>query len=157
MLKREFLGLIYLDQRKSCIFILYNKLIMKNEQKFKEAISALAAKIAGNINEAEEAPQDSAKLAQKMDDLKSSLSPALNSINSDEEFANVIVSMREMMPKLSDVAAKAGLKLAMQTMASSKPVGKDEPGAMYDKMDLPDELKNMNESFDRMKTLAGIK
>jgi hypothetical protein len=60
--------------------------------------------------------------------------------------------MKEMMPGITDEEAKAGLKLASQTLGSSPAVSKDSPNAMYDKMPVP-----QNEAFARMVKLANLK
>lgn len=114
---------------------------------FKTRIAEIAAKIADNQDEAMKVPQDVAKFSDKLDDLKGVLATFEKGINNADEFANLILSMREKLPNLSDDAAKAGVRLAQQVMSSSKPVSKDAPGAMYDKMPIPDDLK---EAFNRI-------
>jgi hypothetical protein len=96
--------------------------------------------------------KDSEGFKKKLEDIGSSLSTALRGVKSDEDFAYVVLHMKEMMPSLTNDMAKAGLKLASQTLSSSPAVSKDAPGAMYDKMPAP-----QNEAFARMVKLANLK
>jgi hypothetical protein len=89
---------------------------------------------------------------KQLDDLSSPLSTALRGVKSDEDFAYVILHMKEMMPSLTNDMAKGGLKLASQTLSSSPAVSMDSPNAMYDKMPMP-----KNEAFARMVKLANLK
>jgi hypothetical protein len=66
--------------------------------------------------------------------------------------------MKEMMPSLTNDMAKAGLKLASQTLSSSPAVSKDSPNAMYDQMPTGSgALSPTNEAFARMVKLANLK
>ena len=127
---------------------------MKNEQKFKQRIAEVAAKIAEEMadDEMESKEEVGKEFKKKLKDIKSSLSTALLSVKSDEDFAYVVLAIKEMIPGVTDEEAKAGLKLASQTFNTSPAVSKDAPGAMYTGMPLP-----KNESFSRMVKLANLK
>jgi hypothetical protein len=120
-----------------------------NNNDFKKRISEIAAQIADEKSEAKGIEsKDGETVQDKLRKLKSTLEPVFNSINTEDDFAYVVVAVREMMQKLSDQAARGGLRLATQVMQSSKPVSKDAPGAMYDKMPVPD---NLQETYNRIK------
>lgn len=122
---------------------------------FRTRITRLAEEIAGIEKKVD--TKDGNTLEDKLEPLKSSLSSALSAINSDAEFADVILYMKSVMPKLSDTAAKAGIRLAKSVMDSSKPVSKDAPGAMYDKMPVPDSLRDKDKSVPDAPELPELK
>lgn len=133
---------------------------MKTEKNFKQKISEIASRIAEEMADGEMGSQEEVgkEFKKKLEDIKSSLSTALLSVKSDEDYAYVVLTIKDMIPGLTDEEAKAGLKLASQTFSSSPAVSKDAPGAMYDKMPLPKELESpKNESFARMVKLANLK
>lgn len=133
---------------------------MKNEKNFKQRISEIASKIAEEMADDEMGSQEEVgkEFKKKLEDIKSSLSTALLSVKTDEDFAYIILTIKDMIPGLTDEEAKAGLKLASQTFSSSPAVSKDAPGAMYPGMPLPKGLESpKNESFSRMVKLANLK
>ena len=133
---------------------------MKNEKQFKERISEIASKIAEEMADDEMGSQEEVgkEFKKKLEDIKSSLSTALLSVKTDEDFAYVVLTIKELMPGITNEEAKAGLKLASQTLGSTPAVSKDAPGAMYDKMPLPKGMPApKNESFARMIKLANLK
>lgn len=89
---------------------------------------------------------------KQLDDLSSPLSTALRGVKSDEDYAYVVLHMKEMMPSLTTDMAKGGLKLASQVLGSSPAVSKKSPNAMYPGMPGP-----KNEAFARMVKLANLK
>jgi hypothetical protein len=135
---------------------------MKNEKKFKERISSLAAMIAeGNYEgkeveekpeeEMEEPKKDMEEAEQKSDGEKvaailskiSSLSTPLNLVDQASEFTDLLKGLIEMMPKLTPQRAIAGMntlrnELATSSAANSTPAtSKKDKGAMFDKMKVP--------------------
>jgi hypothetical protein len=96
--------------------------------------------------------KDKKGFKKKLEDIKSSLSTALLDVKTDEDFAYVILTIKELMPGITNEEAKAGFKLAAQTLGSSPAISKDDPNAMYDKMPMP-----TNEAFARMVKLANLK
>jgi hypothetical protein len=96
--------------------------------------------------------KDSEGFKKKLEDIGSSLSAALRDVKSDEDFAYVVLHMKEMMPGITDEEAKGGLKLASQVLGSSPAVSKKSPNAMYPGMPGP-----KNEAFARMVKLANLK
>jgi hypothetical protein len=102
--------------------------------------------------------KDSEGFKKKLEDIGSSLSAALRDVKSDEDFAYVVLHMKEMMPGITDEEAKAGLKLASQTLGSSPAISKDDPNAMYNQMPTGSgALSPTNEAFARMVKLANLK
>ena len=126
---------------------------MKNEKQFKKRISEIASKIAEEMADDEMGSQEEVgkEFKKKLEDIKSSLSNALLSVKTDEDFAYVILTIKELMPGITNDEAKAGFKLAAQVLGSSPAVSKDAPGAMYPGM------STQNESFARMIKLANLK
>lgn len=93
-----------------------------------------------------------------LEDLSSPLSNVLRGVKSDEDFAYLVLHMKEMMPSLTNDMAKAGLKLAAQTLGSSPAVSKDDPNAMYNQMPTGSgAFFPTNEAFARMVRLANLK
>lgn len=133
---------------------------MKNEQKFKVKIAEIAARIAEEMADDEMGPQKGVgkDFKKKLKDIKSSLYAALLSVKSDEDFAYVVLTIKDMIPGMTDEKAKGGLKLALQVMGSTPAISKDDSNAMYDKMPLPKGMSSSkNESFSRMVKLANLK
>lgn len=133
---------------------------MKNEKQFKESISEIASKIAEEMADDEMGSQEEVgkEFKKKLEDIKSSLSTALLSVKSDEDYAYVILTIKDMIPGMTDEKAKGGLKLALQVMGSTPAISKDDSNAMYDKMPLPKRMSSSKiESFSRMVKLANLK
>jgi hypothetical protein len=144
---------------------------MKNEKKFKERISNLAAMIAeGNYEEkeVEEKPEevdeageagevkataDASRIADVLDQIKR-LEPYFDAINTAAEVRDVINHIVSMMtsPQLTNGNKRSGLNLALTGMAkdaaanSTPAVGKKDPNAMYDKMKVPKGVKSDSNS-----------
>lgn len=102
--------------------------------------------------------EDKKGFKKKLEDIKSSLSTALLDVKTDEDFAYVILTVKELMPGITNEEAKAGLKLAAQTLGSSPAISKDDPNAMYDQMPTGSgAFTPTNEAFARMVKLANLK
>jgi len=151
---------------------------MKNEKKFKERISNLAAMIAeGNYEDKKpeeemEEPKKDMEEAQKSDGEKvsailakiSSLSTPMNLIDQASEFTDLLKGLLGMMPKLTPQRAIAGMntlrsELADSSAANSTPAtSKKDPNAMFDKMKKPKGVKSdsnsdlpaLQEAFNRI-------
>lgn len=94
----------------------------------------------------------------KLDDMKSSLSTAFLDVKTDEDFAYVVLTIKELMPNITNEEAKAGFKLAAQTLGASPAISKDDPNAMYNQMPTGSEaFIPTNEAFARMVKLANLK
>jgi phage terminase small subunit len=114
---------------------------MKNEKEFKKRISEIAAKIA----EADGDPS----FDKQVEDLLPTLSNLFNKVRNEEQLADVISAMVKHMPAGKNKSVvTAGLKIAGKVANTDPAVSKDDPKAMYDKMPVPDGLK---EAYERIK------
>lgn len=92
--------------------------------------------------------------------LEPTLGPSLAGITSDEDYAYIIATITELMPKIAanKTARNQGLRLAMQTLDSSKPEDINNPGVVGDKVPL-DKLEkdkemqasSLGEAYERIK------
>jgi hypothetical protein len=113
---------------------------MKNEQKFKQRIAEIAARIAEGayeededkkpkeeVDEANEDPSaDAIKFIEKINALKTSLEPVTKLINSSKELADLLVKLIDTMPNLPVGADQQGLAKALTTIKQkSKTVASD--------------------------------
>lgn len=92
--------------------------------------------------------------------LEPTLGSSLKGITSDEDYAYIIATITELMPKIAanKTARNQGLRLAMKTLDSSKPQDINQPGVIGDKVPL-DKLEkdkeiqasSLGEAYERIK------
>lgn len=150
---------------------------MKNEKKFKQKISEIAARIAeGNYEgkkpeeEMEEPKDEMEEAEQKSDGEKvsailakiSSLRTPMNLIDQASEFTDLLKGLLGMMPKLTPQRAIAGMNTLRSELADSAAsksipaVAKGSKNAMDNKMKVPagvasdSDLPALQEAFNRI-------
>jgi hypothetical protein len=110
---------------------------MKNEQEFKKRISEIAAKIA---------EADNMSFDKQIEELLPTLSILFNKVRNEDQLADIISAMVKHMPAGKNKSVvTAGLKIAGKVANTDPAVSKDDPNAMYDKMEVPDDLKEKYE------------
>jgi hypothetical protein len=141
---------------------------MKNEQKFKQRIAEIAARIAEGdyedkkpkeeVDEANEDPSaDAIKFIEKINALKTSLEPVTKLINSSKELADLLVKLIDTMPNLPVGADQQGLAKALTTIKQNSKTGaSDAPPdvSAEDEKDAAaasaDKLPQLQEAYNRI-------